>query len=125
MSQKFDADGRVISIRTAPYFSWGKSCHGWWLKKRGQFSAIEETMPQGSSEIKHYHHSVEQFFYVLEGELFVEFGGVGNVLKNGDSITILPGVVHNVSNRSKKEVRFLVISSPDLNEDRVDLDESK
>ncbi|AKN85121.1 Hypothetical protein FNO222_0357 [Francisella orientalis] len=44
------------------HFVWGNLCDGWWLKKGGNFTVIEEMMPPGGLEVKHFHNLTEQFF---------------------------------------------------------------
>lgn len=116
----------VVSTKTAPHFVWGNECDGWWLKNNGKFTVIEEVMPPGASEAKHYHEEVEQFFYVLEGALVTQMNDHDEYeLQKGQGLTIFPGIVHQVFNKSKEPVRFLVISYPDSHEDRVDMQGNK
>jgi len=111
-----------ISIKTASHFSWGDKCDGWWLKKEGNFTVIYEVMPPGSAEIKHYHKEVEQFFYILEGVLIIELDNVIHTLIEQEGIAVVPGKPHRVFNRTDKIVKFLVISSPCLHQDRIDVE---
>lgn len=113
----------VISTKTAPHFLWGDKCDGWWLKKNGRFTVIFESMPKGAAEIKHFHNIIEQFFYVLEGELNIEVDNVSYHLQQNESIIIMPQSVHKVYNQSEQDVKFLVVSSPDSHEDRVNVED--
>lgn len=112
----------IVSKETAPRFDWGNNCEGWWLKKQGNFTVISEIMPKGSTEIQHFHQSVEQFFYVLEGILSIELDGVAYDLKQHEGITVMPEIGHKVFNRFYQLARFLVISCPNSHEDRVELE---
>ncbi|CZL18889.1 TPA: GNAT family N-acetyltransferase [Legionella pneumophila] len=112
----------VVSINNAPYFKWGQGSDGWWLKNDGQFSVIYETMPAGSCEVKHYHQETEQFFYCLQGQLVIEFENDEQVLQEQEGINIKAGAIHKVKNSSGNLVSFLVISSPNLIGDRVNLE---
>ncbi|MCZ4738781.1 GNAT family N-acetyltransferase, partial [Legionella pneumophila] len=112
----------VVSINNAPYFKWGQGSDGWWLKNDGQFSVIYETMPAGSCEVKHYHQETEQFFYCLQGQLVIEFENDEQVLQEQEGINIKAGAIHKVKNSSGNSVSFLVISSPNLSGDRVNLE---
>lgn len=112
----------VVSISNASHFKWGQDCDGWWLKNTGQFRVIYETMPSGSCEIKHYHRETEQFFYCLQGQLVIEFEDYEQVLQEQEGISIKAGVAHQVKNCSGNLVSFLVISSPNLSGDRVNLE---
>jgi mannose-6-phosphate isomerase-like protein (cupin superfamily) len=108
-----------ISIKNAPHFVWGKGCNGYWLKKDGLFTIISEIMPSGAAEKRHLHRSTEQFFYCLNGILSIELNGDEHTLYEGDGITIPPDAPHTVYNSSGKNVNFLVISCPNLLEDKV------
>lgn len=108
-----------ISIKTAPHFLWGDGCNGHWLKKEGSFTVISEMMPNGASEKRHLHRGTEQFFYCLKGMLNIELNGEEHILHEGDGINIPPDAPHTVYNNSDKKVNFLVISCPNLLEDRV------
>lgn len=112
---------KVINLSIAEHFTWGNVCDGWWLKKSGRFTVISETMPKGTSEIKHFHNETEQFFYILEGTLTIEFNDMTYELLHGDSIIILPGIAHRAYNHSAQSVKFLVVSSHDSHQDRIEL----
>ncbi|MCW8405312.1 GNAT family N-acetyltransferase [Legionella pneumophila] len=112
----------VVSVNNTPHFKWGQGCDGWWLKNDGQFSVIYETMPAESCEIKHYHQETEQFFYCLQGQLVIEFEDYEQVLQEQEGISIKARVAHQVKNCSGNLVSFLVISSPNLSGDRVNLE---
>ncbi|HCX3367513.1 GNAT family N-acetyltransferase [Fluoribacter dumoffii] len=112
----------VVSINNTPHFKWGKNCDGWWLKNDGQFSVIYETMPPVCCEVKHYHQETEQFFYCLQGQLVIEFEDYEPVLQEQEGISIKARVAHQVKNSSGNLVSFLVISSPNLSGDRVNLE---
>lgn len=111
----------VVSTLISPTFTWSEKCLGWWLKKEGPFTVISEQMPPGTSETKHMHESTEQFFYILEGSLFMEYADQCIELQAHQGITILPLVPHRVLNKSNQDARFLVISYPNSHQDRVDL----
>ncbi|HAT8893443.1 TPA: GNAT family N-acetyltransferase [Legionella pneumophila] len=112
----------ALSKNNAPHFKWGQGCDGWWLKKDGQFTVIYETMPAGSCEMKHYHKKTEQFFYCLQGRLVIEFEDYEQLLQEHEGINIKAGISHKVKNSSENSVCFLVVSSPHLPEDRVNLE---
>lgn len=113
-----------ISTQNAPHFIWGNQCEcdGWWLKNTGKFTVISESMPPNSTEKKHYHNITEQFFYCLSGELSIQVGKQEYTLLEHDGLGIAAAQEHKVHNKSNKIVQFLVISSPNLHEDRVDLE---
>ncbi|MBQ5778363.1 MAG: cupin domain-containing protein [Paludibacteraceae bacterium] len=55
-------------------------------------------------------HEGEEFFYVLEGEIHVDYGKETFVLKKGDSIYFDSIVSHRVKVDSGKEAKALVVS---------------
>jgi len=67
-------------------------------------------IPPGGSEGKHIHPAAEVFGYILEGEVtqYVE-GQPVKTLKAGDTIHILPGQVHEGSNKGKMPVKVSAV----------------
>lgn len=111
----------VRNCATAPSYVWGAVCSGWRLLDTAGLSVIEELVPPGAAEVRHRHAQARQFFYVLEGEASMEFGGVVRTLRVGEGLEVPPGLAHRFSNRSSRPVRFLVISAPTTRGDREDL----
>lgn len=109
----------TISTDTAERYTWGQGCDGWHLVRTAELSVIEERMPPGTSEVRHYHVRARQFFYVLEGELTMEVEGAVHTLRAGEGVEIAPGQAHQAFNRSGAAVRFLVTSQPPSHGDRV------
>jgi mannose-6-phosphate isomerase-like protein (cupin superfamily) len=113
----------IISTKTAEHYKWGgpqkTDCDGWHLIKTLELSVIEELMPPGTSEIRHYHVHARQFFYVLEGELTLEVERHDFLLRPGEALEISPGQQHQAFNRSATPARFLVTSQPSSHGDRV------
>jgi mannose-6-phosphate isomerase-like protein (cupin superfamily) len=109
----------MIDRRTAQHYPWGDGCDGWHLVQTAGLSVIEERMPPGTSEVRHFHGTATQFFYVLEGTLSIELGGEDCELSRGQGVQVDPGQIHFVSNRSTTDAGFLVISSPPSHGDRV------
>lgn len=107
-----------ISASSAEHYTWGGACDGWHLVRDESLSIIEERMPPGSHEQRHFHTLSRQFFYVLSGELTMELAGHNHHLAAGQGIEINPGDPHQARNESENDVRFLVISSPPSHGDR-------
>lgn len=107
-----------VSIANAENYVWGEGCDGWHLLRRDDLSILEERMPAGTREQRHYHARSRQFFYVLVGELIMEIAGQYHFLNAGSGIEIAPGEPHQAMNKSDKAVRFLLISHPPSHEDR-------
>jgi len=108
-----------ISTATADHYIWGEICDGWHLVRTENLSVIEERMPPGTLEQRHSHQHARQFFYVLEGELTMQFDDQAVVLTARQGIEIAPGLPHQAKNRSIVDTRFLVISQPPSHGDRL------
>jgi mannose-6-phosphate isomerase-like protein (cupin superfamily) len=100
------------------HYAWGGVCDGWHLLRGEDLSVIEESMPPGSEEQRHFHAKARQFFYVLAGELTMEVDGRLHSLIPRQGLEIAPGERHQAMNRSGIETRFLVISQPPSHGDR-------
>ena len=113
----------VTSTKSAEHYKWGgpqgTDCDGWHLVKTPQLSIIEEFMPPGTTERRHYHNQAHQFFYVLEGELTLEVEGQNYILHSGEGLEISPGQKHQAFNRSAAPARILVTGQPPSHGDRV------
>jgi mannose-6-phosphate isomerase-like protein (cupin superfamily) len=111
-------DISTISKSTAEHYIWGNRCEGWHLVKNPQLSVIQERMPAGTSEVRHFHHHAQQFFYVLAGKAVMQVDGRRIEVNAGEGIWIPPGTWHQIKNDSGDELHFLVISQPPSHEDR-------
>ena len=114
-----------VSVANAEHYVWGDVCDGWHLVRSAGLSVIEERMPPGTREQRHLHSKARQFFYVLAGELTIEIEGQVHRIAAGQGIEVAPGERHQATNpeaesgRGGAEVRFLVISAPPGQGDRV------
>jgi mannose-6-phosphate isomerase-like protein (cupin superfamily) len=109
----------VIDRSSAAHYTWGDGCDGWHLLRSPTLSVIEERMPPGTSEVRHYHRAAQQFFYVLTGALAVEIDGVECSIASGQGISVTAGVPHEVRNASASDATFLIVSCPPSHGDRV------
>ncbi len=109
----------MISVENAEGYTWGENCDGWHLVKNGELSVIQERMPPGASEARHFHNRSRQFFYILSGTAIIETGGKRETLNACEGIEIPPGVAHQVFNESGADLEFLVISQPPSHGDRI------
>jgi mannose-6-phosphate isomerase-like protein (cupin superfamily) len=107
-----------VSKSTAEHYIWGNGCDGWHLVKNPQLSVIQERMPAGTSEVRHFHHQAQQFFYVLAGKAGMEIDGRPIALTAGEGIWIPSGTLHQIRNESGDDVHFLVVSQPPSHGDR-------
>jgi len=115
------ADQRAIAISRAngEHYVWGDGCDGWHLVKSDELSVIEERMPPGTAEVRHWHRRAQQFFYILSGRATIEIDGKMVEIGAGEGVHIPAGVAHQMKNESGEDVRFLVISRPRAHGDRV------
>jgi mannose-6-phosphate isomerase-like protein (cupin superfamily) len=107
------------SRENAPHYVWGDNCDGWHLLQESNLSVIEERMPPGASEVRHFHRACQQFFFILSGQATMEANGEQILLLAGQGLAIPPGTRHQFRNHSEEPVRFLVISQPPSHGDRV------
>jgi len=118
--QPSPANPGSVSRKNAEHYRWGNDCDGWHLVKDENLSVIEEFIPSGACEVRHYHQKAQQFFYIyiLSGEVMMEVEGRNTLLPAGTGIRVLPGNRHQISNPSSGAARFLVISQPPSHGDR-------
>jgi mannose-6-phosphate isomerase-like protein (cupin superfamily) len=110
---------RPVSSATAEHYGWGEGCDGWHLLKAAGLSVIEERMPAGTAEIRHWHPRARQFFYVRAGTLTLEVEGVTHVVHARHGVHVPPGVAHQARNHGDRPAEFLVISEPPSQRDRL------
>lgn len=111
----------IVNTGSAEHYNWGKQCDGWHLVKSDNLSVIQECMPAGSSESKHYHQHAEQFFYILSGIATMLLEDKTLILKANDELHVKAGVIHQLSNLAKTELHFIVTSTPPSHGDRIDM----
>jgi mannose-6-phosphate isomerase-like protein (cupin superfamily) len=111
-----------ISKYNAEHYLWGENCDGWHLVKSQEVSVIHERMLAGTSEVRHYHNHSRQFFFVLSGVATIEINGEEFILHPHEGVEVPPLTPHQMCNKSKTEIEFLVISQPTSKGDRVLVD---
>lgn len=112
------------STRTASAYRWGQGCDGWHLMRAAGLSIIEERMPPGTREVRHWHARATQFFYVLAGTLTLEVEGTVHQLTPRTGIELPQGIAHQAINESDADVEFLVISTPPAQGDRIEAEKA-
>jgi uncharacterized cupin superfamily protein len=112
--------GPKVNKSTAQHFLWGDNCDGWHLAQHPSAAVIEEIMLPHTSEKRHFHEKIWQFIYILSGELEIEIEGQEYILKPFDGISIEPSQKHNFFNRTDKDIHYLLVSAPNIN-DRINL----
>jgi mannose-6-phosphate isomerase-like protein (cupin superfamily) len=106
------------STATATQYEWGDGCFGWHLVQAAGLSVIEERMPPGTREVRHWHARSRQFFYVLSGTLTMEVEGARHMLGARSGIELPPGTAHQALNETDADTEFLVVSIPPSHGDR-------
>ncbi len=105
---------------SAEHYPWGEGCQGWHLARSERLSVIQEEMPLGTEEVRHYHHHAEQFFFVLAGQAVLELDGHEHYLGPQDGLHVPAGKPHQLRNQASQTLSFLVISTPPSHGDRVE-----
>ena len=112
----------LISTTSAEHYTWGGGCDGWFLLKAAGFHVIEERMPAGTAEKRHYHERAEQLFYVLAGDLTMKLEGRSIQIRAREGVRVAAREVHQAANESEAAVEFLVISCPPSYGDRTNVE---
>jgi quercetin dioxygenase-like cupin family protein len=87
----------------------------------GSFSLWEAVFPPGAGAPPHIHHREDEAFYVLSGELVIEFegGAAPHRLTSGGFFFGARGQRHSVRNVSDEPARVLVLGVPSLSLDQM------
>ena len=112
---------RVVDITLRERYQWGSSSEGWHLLNQPELSVIQERVPPGDREHRHFHSKARQFFYILQGQAVLEASGSRFELNAGQGLEIPPGVPHQFMNESQSSVTFLVVSTPHSHGDRTNV----
>jgi len=112
----------IKNIGTAEHYVWGEACDGWRLLDRAELNVIQERIPPGAGEVRHFHARARQLFFVLRGQLQIEQSDEVFQLHAGDSLEMPPGVAHRVRNVSDVDASFLVVSAPTTKGDRINVE---
>jgi len=88
----------AISKKNSEHYTWGGICDGWHLLKSPGLSVIQERVPPGGAESRHYHERAQQFFFVLSGEAVMEIENKEVVLGPQEGFAVPPGSPHRLLN---------------------------
>jgi mannose-6-phosphate isomerase-like protein (cupin superfamily) len=110
-----------VTKETGRHYIWGGDCDGWHLVGTESLSVIEERIPPAGGEVLHFHERAQQFFYILAGVAVFETDGVKTTVSAGEGYYVRPGARHRIWNPGKEDLRFLVISQPKSQGDRVNV----
>ncbi|QSJ17447.1 cupin domain-containing protein [Nostoc sp. UHCC 0702] len=109
----------MINKETAEHYLWDNNCHGWHFVKQPHLSIIQELMPPGTFEVRHYHQRSRQFFFILFGKATLEINGSHQVVFQHEGVEVSPNVPHQMFNEGDCDLEFLVISQPPSHDDRI------
>lgn len=109
---------KVVDQNNSEHYRWGGHCDGWHLLKSDGLSVIEELVPPGHGEVRHFHRVSQQFFYVLSGAIVLELDGAHYDVQAGSGMHVPANMPHQLMNRSDGDARFLVISQPKSHADK-------
>lgn len=70
----------------------------------------------------HYHTTMEEDFFILEGEIDIVVDGVINHLKAGDLIHIEPSEVHYCINNYDKPIKMISTLAPYQEIDKIEVE---
>lgn len=109
----------MISKEQAEHYNWGQGCDGWHLVKSKQLSIIQERIPPGAGEVKHFHQHAQQFFFILSGRARLTIGETIYELLPHQGCHVAAGCVHKIENDYTEDLIFTVTSTPTTSGDRT------
>ncbi len=109
----------VVSTANTEHYVWGEGCDGWHLLKSPGLSIIQERVPSGGAEVRHYHEKAAQFFYILSGIAMMETETTVHKITPNQGLHVPAGVLHRLRNEEEEDLVFLVCSAPMAHGDRV------
>jgi len=109
----------TIKKNHVPAYLWGQNCIAWNMLADKDLSIKEELMPERTAEEMHKHELAQQFFYILEGNATFIIKDKKHEVKAGEGIHIPKNVFHQIKNETRVYLRFLVISSPAILNDKI------
>jgi len=83
-------------------------------------SLAEATIAVGDSVTEHYHKVTEEFYYILSGTGLMKINDEEEQVHPGDTVIILPGMRHKITNNGTVPLVLLACCSPEWTaEDQV------
>ena len=70
---------------------------------------------------RHYHHEVEETFYILEGQATFVINDVKHLLGAGEAVRLEAPSRHDVVNEDHQPLKMVFIKCPYLPRDKVDI----
>ena len=117
--------------RSNPFIATSKDSPAYWLldvlwvvhatgeQTQGNYSLIEQWMPQGYGPPPHVHPYEDEMFWVIEGEMTVEVGGKTLVLGPGSLGHVPRNTVHSFKVTSKAACHVLNYYTPAVFEQSI------
>ncbi|HET7118426.1 MAG TPA: cupin domain-containing protein [Hanamia sp.] len=112
----------MINKQSSAHYLWGENCDSWVLTDTEGLSIKQESMPGGTKEKLHFHSKAQQFFFVLHGIATMYVDAKREILREHQGLLVMPGVKHFIANETMKPLGFLVISQPNNNNDRTNIE---
>jgi len=84
-------------------------------------SLAEATVPVSSTTLLHMHMKTEELYHITEGKGIVVLGDERFAVTAGDTVCIMPGTPHQITNTGFLPLRILCCCSPAYSHDDTDL----
>lgn len=75
-------------------------------------SLAKITITPGNSVFKHYHKRTEELYHIINGEGTMVVEDESRIVGAGDTVIILPGRKHKMSNHADSDLVMLVMCAP-------------
>lgn len=108
----------ILSITTDEHYKWGDDFDAWYLVKTNNLKVVKKSLPSGGRDGRHYHNTMEQYYFIIEGKASIELEGEHFLLEKNQGLYISRGSIHRISNDTKNELVFTVTSTPPTHHDR-------
>lgn len=66
----------------------------------------------GKSSTPHFHKEMEEIYYIIDGEGFIEIDEQITAIKSGHAILLPIGSKHKITNTGKNVMKFISVDSP-------------
>ena len=76
----------------------------------GQITVVEDTLKPGFHLARHYHKRMTEVFYILEGEVVIEFDKETITATPGTTVNVPPSVMHEIT--CSKGAKLITVFSP-------------
>ncbi len=113
---------KIIKKQNAVHHRWGQNCDSWILADTQRLSVKLEKMPENTKEKLHYHAIAQQFFFILKGIATFYADDKKEIIREQQGLLVNPMTQHYIANETLEELEFLVISQPDTNNDRINIE---